>query len=85
MRVEHDTRHDTAYFAFASGESVRQEALEGGRVVDYDADGAVVGIEFLAPSRGLDLAGIPHAADIARAARRHGMRVLPGPGVARAG
>lgn len=85
MKVEHDTRHDTAYFAVGAGDSVRQEALDGGRVVDYGADGSVIGIEFLAPSRGLDLAGIPHATEIARAARRHGLRVLPNLGVARAG
>lgn len=85
MKVEHDPRHDTAYVAFAAGTSVRQVALGGGRVVDYAADGAVLGVEFLAPSQGLDLDGLPRPAEIARAARRHGLRVLPSRGAARAG
>ncbi len=85
MKVEHDPRHDTAYVTFAAGASVRQVALGGGRVVDYAADGSILGVEFLAPSQGLDLDGLPRPAEIARAARRHGLRVLPSRGAARAG
>lgn len=85
MKVEHDPHHDTAYVTFAGGESVRQLDLGGGRVVDYAADGTVLGVEFLAPSQGLDVDGLPRPAEIARAARRHGLRVLPSRGAARAG
>ena len=85
MKVEHDSRHDTAYFAFAAGDSVRQVALAGGRVVDYAADGSVLGVEFLAPSQGLDLDGLPRPAEIARAAARRGIRVLPSRDAARSG
>lgn len=85
MKVDLETRHDAAYFAFADADAVRQEKLDGGRIVDYAADGTVVGIEFLEPSRGLDLDGLPRALEIARAARRRGLRVLPAPGIARAG
>ena len=85
MRVEHDVAHDAAYFAFTAGPPVRQEKLDADRVVDIAADGSVVGVEFISPSRGLDLRGVPRATEIARAARRRGMRVLPLSDVARAG
>ena len=61
---------------------MRQEKLGNGRIVDVGADGSVVGVEFIAPSRGLDLVGVPRAAEIARDARRRGMRVLPASDVA---
>jgi len=77
MKVGHDARHDAAYFSFADVDAVRQEKLDDGRIVDYGADGSVVGVEFLAPSQGLNLAGVPRAPEIARAARRHGLRILP--------
>jgi uncharacterized protein YuzE len=85
MKVEHDVAHDAAYFAFSASPAVRQERLGNGRIVDVGADGSVVGVEFISPSRGLDLVGVPRAAEIARAARRRGMRVLPASDVARAG
>jgi len=58
MKVEHDPRHDTAYVTFAAGASARQVAVGGGRVVDHAANGSVLGVEFLAPSQGLDLEGL---------------------------
>jgi len=85
MKVEHDIAHDAAYFAFSADLAVRQEKLGDGRIVDIAADGSVVGVEFISPSRGLDLGGVPRAPEIARAARRRGMRVLPLSDVARAG
>lgn len=85
MKVEHDAEHDVAYFAFAGGAAARHEVLDDARIVDHAADGSVVGFEFIAPSRGLDLAGVPRAAEIARAARRRGLRVLRAQDVARTG
>lgn len=49
------------------------ENLDDSRIVDYAADGSVVGVEFISPSRGMDLAGVPHPEQIARAARRRGL------------
>jgi uncharacterized protein YuzE len=57
-KVEHDPRGDTAYVTFALGASARQVSLGGGRVLDYAADRSVLGVEFLAPSQGLDLDGL---------------------------
>jgi uncharacterized protein YuzE len=85
MKVEHDAAHDTAYFAIAEGDAVRQVKLDDGRIVDYAADGSVLGIEFIAPSRGLNLSGLPQAGKIAREAHRLGMHVRVSGGVAPAG
>ncbi len=85
MKVEHDVAHDAAYFAFSASPAVRQETLGNGRIVDGGADGSVVGVEFIAPATGLALVGVPRAAEIARAAHRRGMRVLPASEVARTG
>jgi uncharacterized protein YuzE len=51
--------------------------------IEYDSEGTVIGVEFLAPSLGLDLTGVPHASEIAQAARRIGLRVRAAPSSAR--
>src|SRR5712691_9683899 len=61
MNVEHDRQHDLAYFAFSSVESTRQVRLDAGRIVDYGPKDEVVGVEFISPSRGINLAGVPRA------------------------
>jgi uncharacterized protein YuzE len=82
MKAEYERRYDAAYFAFSSAASVRQERLPGLRVIDYGADGSVVGVEFISVSRGLDLGGVPHAGDIEREARRMGLPILRKAGTA---
>jgi uncharacterized protein YuzE len=69
MKVELDRQHDAAYFAFSATASVRQVKLDTARI-NYAADGSVVGVEFISPSRGVNLAGVPHAAEIERELRR---------------
>ena len=41
--------------------------LGGGRQVDYDNDGNVLGVEFLAAGRGVDLEGVPQAEEVREA------------------
>lgn len=76
MKLEYDRRHDAAYFAFSSADSARQVKLDNARIVDYGADGAVVGVELLSPSRGMDLTDVPHAAEIEKEARKAGLPIL---------
>lgn len=83
--IEHDLEHDAAYFTFVATESARQVKLDDARIVDYAADGSVVGVEFISPSRGLNLVGVPRAPEIARAAHRLGLPILPASDTARAG
>lgn len=75
MKVEFDREHDAAYFEFSPAASVRQVVLDTARIVDYGADGSVVGVEFISPSRGIDLDGLPRAREIEREARRLGFTI----------
>lgn len=75
MKVEFDRQHDAAYFAFSATASARQVKMDNARIIDYAADGSVVGVEFISPSRGVNLAGVPRAADIEREVRRLGLPI----------
>ncbi len=79
MKIEYDRGVDAAYFSFSAAASTRQEKLDDARIIDYDADGEVVGVEFITPSRGMDLTGVPRATEIAREARKLGLRVRVAP------
>lgn len=79
MKIEYDRRVDAAYFSFSAVASARQEKLDDARIIDFDADGEVVGVEFITPSRGMDLTGVPRATEIAREARKLGLRVRVAP------
>lgn len=79
MKVDYDRNVDAAYFSFSIAESARQEKLDDARIIDYDAQGEVVGVEFITPSRGMDLTGVPRATEIAREARRLGLRIRVAP------
>lgn len=78
MKSEYDRRRDVAYFQFSSAHSVRQVEMSGLRIIDYGGDGSVVGVEFISPSMGIDVAGVPHAAEIEREAHRLGLSVRKG-------
>jgi len=62
-----------AYVEFSSADSARQIALDDATIIDDAADGSVVGVEFISPSRGVNLEDVPHAADIEREVRRLGL------------
>ena len=79
MKIDYDRGVDTAYFSFSTAASVRQEKLDDARIIDYDVDGTLVGVEFITPSLGIDLTGVPRAAEIAREARKLGLRVRVAP------
>jgi uncharacterized protein YuzE len=53
--------------------------MDNARIIDYAADGSVVGVEFISPSRGVNLAGVPHAAEVEREVRRLGLPVRLAP------
>jgi len=59
--------------------AVGQEKLYDARIIDYDGDGEVVGVEFITPSLGMDMTGVPRATEIAREARKLGLRVRVAP------
>jgi uncharacterized protein YuzE len=85
MRLEYDPRGDIAYIAVsgagADGTVHRTERVgtadEYERGIDYDAEGRIVGYEFMNASHGLNLEGLPHRDDIAAFITQvTGLRVL---------
>jgi len=64
MKLDYFADTDTLYIGLVDRPSVASEAIAAGVVVDFDADGQVVGIE-IDPAKGkvdldrLQLAGIP--------------------------
>lgn len=65
MDVSYDRAADAVYVGFTRAASVRQVQLDDGRILDYSADGSLVGVEILSPGRGVDLTGIPRASEVA--------------------
>jgi uncharacterized protein YuzE len=70
VKTTYDRKHDVAYVEFSGADSARQVALDDATVIDYAVDGSVLGVEFISPSRCVNLAGLPRAAEIERALRR---------------
>jgi len=75
MNATYDREADAAYVDFSSRTSARQVQLDDSRIIDYSADGALVGVEFLSPSLGVELAGIPRGHEVAQALHRLGLEV----------
>ena len=56
----HDPEADAIYVYLTEGEAHRSKAVDDLRIIDYSRDGAVVGVEFLSVSGGIDLSDVPH-------------------------
>jgi len=72
MRLELDPRGDIAYVHVADDVNATVkytervgESKEYERGIDFDADGRIVGYEFMNASQGLNLEGLPHGDEIA--------------------
>ncbi len=65
-QVTYDHENDVLYVQLRDGNSVRQSLIGDLCVVDYGADDAVLGIEFLGASEGVDLSNVPAADAIQR-------------------
>ena len=58
----HDEEADILYVRLRDGEQpARQAFLDDLRILDYSADGRVVGVEFVCASDGIELSGVPFA------------------------
>ena len=66
MTLELDSKANAAYVRVADRPVASSRELGPQRVVDYDSDGEIVGIEFLAVSRGVDLGGLPYRHELER-------------------
>lgn len=53
MKVRYDPQADAVYFALADGLSTESEEVSPGVVLDFDAEGRVIGLEVLQASKTL--------------------------------
>lgn len=60
--VEYDSEGDVLYVQFVPDREVAKTvSLDDLRLIDYSDDGAVVGLEFIDASAGVDLRDVPFA------------------------
>ena len=69
--VELDAEADAVYVRLSDHRVTRTEDLGAGRLVDYDAAGQPVGVEFLGVSRGADTDGVPDRLVVERSLAEH--------------
>ena len=77
LLLEYDEAVDAAYLQVSDGAWHSQRRLDDARGINYAADGSVIGIELLSPSRnGVNLDDLPYASDVERVMRSRGFRIL---------
>lgn len=59
--VVYDADADALYVTLLDTPVHRSASLDDLRIIDYSADGAVIGIEFINASAGVDLSDLPFA------------------------
>ncbi len=72
LMIEYTPDDDALHVSFREiepGEVVANRELDERRIVDLAIADEVVGVEFLGVSEGIDLSGVPRAADIRQALR----------------
>lgn len=55
MKIEFDQLADALYIHLAEGEVEKTEEIKPGMILDYDADGNVLGVEVLYVSKRADI------------------------------
>ena len=66
IRLEVDPRADAAYALLRDGDVASTKKLDACRLLDRDADGEAIGIEFLHVSGGVDLTELPFREELHR-------------------
>jgi uncharacterized protein YuzE len=59
FKASYDAENDVLYILFSKEAAERSQALDDMRIVDYDAAGKAVGVEFICASEGLNLDDVP--------------------------
>jgi uncharacterized protein YuzE len=82
--IEFERETDMLYVRLREGEVARTKEFGDLRHVDVDADGLVIGVEFVGASGGIELEDLPEAEALAVALNTPfvaatGLRVLRGP------
>ena len=55
----YDPDADAIYAYLTDGKVARSKPLDDLRIIDYTADGGVIGVEFIGVSGGIDLSDLP--------------------------
>jgi uncharacterized protein YuzE len=76
MTLSHDLKADAAYVTIGDRSVVQTKKLDQNRLVDYDAHGEIVGIEFLSVSHGVDLSELPYRDELVRLFEQHHIKQL---------
>lgn len=71
--VTYDQETDILYVRLQVGESTKQTFLDDARIIDRSADGAILGVEFLGASDGVDLVDVPFAQTVQRLIEESGL------------
>jgi uncharacterized protein YuzE len=71
--VRYDEEADALYVQLNDLPSARTTAVDDLRLIDYSADGRVVGVEFLQVSGGIDLSTLPFMHKIEKLIRDRGL------------
>jgi uncharacterized protein YuzE len=67
--ISYSEREDIVYIRLSDQYVVSTECIDDLHIVDYDADGNVVGVELIGASGGLDLRGLPERERLEAAAK----------------
>ena len=64
--VTYDEEADVLYVRLVEGDIARQKFIDDTRILDYNVDGGVAGIEFVCASEGVDLSDLPFSRRVER-------------------
>jgi uncharacterized protein YuzE len=73
--VKFDPEADVLYVRLTDGASIRQKSLGDLRIIDYSAEGAVLGVEFIGASEGVELRDVPFAETIQELIAQSGLAI----------
>lgn len=73
--VTFDEDADALYVYLTAADVAETRNLSDLRLIDYSADGAVVGIEFISASQGVDLDSVPFRPTVAAAIGDSGLPI----------
>jgi len=76
VKLEYDERADAIYVPMATAEWHHQVNLDDRRILDYNENGLLIGIELLGVSNGIDVEGLPETTLLAKALTELGIAIL---------
>lgn len=73
--VTYDPDADMLYVRLSDEPVAESKSLDDSRVIDYSADGGVVGVEFVNAASGVDLNDLPFAGKVEQLIGDSGLRI----------